>query len=580
MTALIVPVHAIQRFAVLGILFAALATNAPASQGQAQDQDPAQDPSQSQAPAQTSAPPPQGAGAGRATPASQSSPLPARLSDVEGSVRLAQIAAPAEPSQAPAAGQLPPPPPADETFDQASVNMPVLAGMQIETGDDGRAEVEFNDGSIARLTPNSAVAIVSLESAGEGLRAVRGLSYYELPAGSPGVLTLEAGPDQARLAPNTLLRADLDNPPFQVAVLRGSAHFNNKSSDIGFEANAGETASLDPSSPTAYDLKQDVAENTWDAWNGDRDSALAQMADGETNARVGNGSSDSAAWNDLDYYGTWYNVPGAGMAWAPDGVDASFDPYGAGAWGLYSGVGYTWVSSYPWGWLPYHCGGWSYFNNFGWGWQPGRGCGGFGGVGWYPYTGLHHAPNGYRIPPRPVPLDPRLRNHLGGVPLPRSQPLKPVLRGPEYRFRTVGGTRPEPRAFPLGKVASANGGAGTESAGDGGLGFAPTLPVVNGQQYRQPGGYGFAGGAGGGGAYGARGYGGGAYGAGGLQSQHIERGRVVVTPSTGPIAPLPRVVAPAPRIAPPPRVIAAPPRVVMPAPAPHFSAPAPAARPH
>ncbi len=532
-------------------------------------------PDQSQAQPPDQAPPP------TAAPPTQQSPLPARLSDVEGSVRLVRVG-PAQPAAQPAAqgtGQIPPPPPADEVFRQATVNMPVLAGMKIETGDDGRAELEFNDGSIARLTPNSVVALVSLDAHGEQLRAVRGLSYYELPGQSISVLSVEAGPDQVRLEPNTLLRADLDSAPYQVGVLRGSAHFNNPALDIGFEVNTGETASLDPTSPTAYDLKQDLAQNSWDAWNSDRDSTLAQLADGETNARVGNGGQDSEAWNDLDYYGSWYNVPGAGMAWAPDGVDASFDPYGQGAWGYYSGIGYTWVSSYPWGWLPYHCGGWSYFNGFGWGWQPGSGCGGFGGVGWYPYTGVHHRPPGYRIPPHPVPLDPRLRTHLGGVPLPHAQPLRPVERGQSYRFRQVGGTRPEPRAFPLSKTASASG----SDSGDGGAGFAPVLPIVSMQQYRN----GLVG--------------------GGLQGEHIERGRTLFTPGqntiaplpgviprqAGPIAPLPGVVRSSPGvIAAPPRVIPLTPHYSAPAPhysaptphyaapAPHVSAPAPAARGH
>jgi hypothetical protein len=41
--------------------------------------------------------------------------------------------------------------------------------------------------------------------------------------------------------------------------------------------------------------------------------------------------------------------------------------------GLLPTFGYTWVSGYPWGWLPYHCGAWGYYP-FGWGWAPG-GCG-------------------------------------------------------------------------------------------------------------------------------------------------------------------------------------------------------------
>jgi len=494
-----------------------------------------------------------------AFPQPVASSLPARLSDVEGSVHIGQMSASpggTDATRQTAPGQVPPPP-ADQAFSQATLNMPVLAGTEIATGDDGRAELQFNDGGIARLTPNSILHITSL---GNGAEQLRGLSYFETPDRGTGVITVQAGPDGVRLAQGSLLRFDLDSAPYAIAVLRGSAHFNNQASDIGFEANTGETATIDPQSATAYDLTQDMAQNSWDAWNTDRDSTLAQLADGETNARVGSGDTDSPAWNDLDYYGTWYNVPGAGMAWAPDGVDANFDPYGSGAWGYYSGVGATWVSSYPWGWLPYHCGGWSYFGGFGWGWQPG-GCGSYGGAGWYPYTGVHHPPPGYRLPARP--LDPRLRTHLGGVPLPHSQPLKPVVRGPIYRFRQVGGTRPEPRAFPLDKTASV----------DGGPGFAPILPLGNTQGYGQQPGSAFNGSTYGS-SYGNNGAGLPARRIGPGVEPGIGRGRAIITPGPNVITPPSRMLPP-PRMAVPPPVRVAPP----PAAAPRFSAPPPASVP-
>ena len=85
--------------------------------------------------------------------------------------------------------------------------------------------------------------------------------------------------------------------------------------------------------PAGYSVSAAIASISWDAWNSDRDAQLNAMASGETNARDGSENADAGAWDDLDYYGTWYDVPGVGEAWAPDGVNADFDPYGAGAWG-------------------------------------------------------------------------------------------------------------------------------------------------------------------------------------------------------------------------------------------------------
>jgi hypothetical protein len=212
-----------------------------------------------------------------------------------------------------------------------------------------------------------------------------------------------------------------------------------------------------------------IASISWDAWNSDRDAQLNAMASGQTNARDGSDNADAGAWDDLDYYGTWYDVPGVGEAWAPDGVNADFDPYGAGAWGYYTGVGYTWVSAYPWGWLPYHCGIWSHYNRFGWLWQPGA-CGTYDGGGWFPYTAVFNPPHGYRLPRyRPIhPFDPRLRTHLGGVPLPPLQAYQSVSRGPQFKFRALGGARPEPRPLPV----------ENKTTSDGGTVYAATLPIL------------------------------------------------------------------------------------------------------
>src|SRR5215469_4645070 len=42
-----------------------------------------------------------------------------------------------------------------------------------------------------------------------------------------------------------------------------------------------------------------------------------------------------------------------------------------GAWAWYPGYGYTFVSAYPWGWMPYRYGNWMFVPGFGWMWQPG-----------------------------------------------------------------------------------------------------------------------------------------------------------------------------------------------------------------
>src|SRR5664279_2135280 len=65
-----------------------------------------------------------------------------RLSDVQGSVQIDKNAG---------AG-----------FESAFLNLPITEGAQIKTGDRGRAEIEFEDGSTLRLAPNTAVQFNTL----------------------------------------------------------------------------------------------------------------------------------------------------------------------------------------------------------------------------------------------------------------------------------------------------------------------------------------------------------------------------------------------------------------------------------
>ncbi len=71
----------------------------------------------------------------------------------------------------------------------------------------------------------------------------------------------------------------------------------------------------------------------------------------------------------LSRYGSWSVVSGQ-RVWRPR-VSSTWRPYALGRW-RNSPSGAIWVSSEPWGWVPYHYGTWDYFPSFGWAWVPGR----------------------------------------------------------------------------------------------------------------------------------------------------------------------------------------------------------------
>lgn len=319
-------------------------------------------------------------------------------------------------------------------FKQAELNMPLVQGMKIMTADDGRAEIEFEDGSVARVTPNSSITLSDLSREGDGttetvIEADSGLTYYELE-GRAGQYTVTFGQDKITPIDTAIFRVDLDSTPAELAVMHGSVHASNDAG-LDVEAHTEETLQFDQNNPNEYQLLESVAANSWDQWNSDRDEALAQVAQ-NAGEEAENGG---APWGDLGAYGDWYDVPGYGMGWSPYGVGAGWDPYAVGSWGYYSGIGYTWISPYQWGWWPYHCGAWSWFDGFGWLWFPGNcGFGGMGeGFGWYPYGTIWSVPPGYVCPQRPKPLHehnrPTRNPKHGPVP---AQPLIAVDRAPQF----------------------------------------------------------------------------------------------------------------------------------------------------
>src|SRR5246500_87373 len=67
-------------------------------------------------------------------------------------------------------------------FEEAFINLPITQGTQLKTGDRGRAEVEFEDGSSMRLTPNTTIQFNKLGLSDDGKRIseinlVQGMAY-------------------------------------------------------------------------------------------------------------------------------------------------------------------------------------------------------------------------------------------------------------------------------------------------------------------------------------------------------------------------------------------------------------------
>jgi hypothetical protein len=372
-----------------------------------------------------------------------------RLSSVDGQVQLAQ------------GSQI--------LASQALANTPLFEGTQITTADDGRAEVQFEDGSVARVSPNSSLTLSQLRQQGALMDTEivlnSGLGYFELQGDTQSShMRVRFGENAVGVSGFTVMRVGLDDPPGELAVFSGNAHLDGGSS-LSLDLHGGESAKLDASDPGNYQLAESIEPDSWDAWNSDRDQALTAEEADRTAATSNLPNSNNPAWSDLDANGNWYNVPGQGYVWSPYEAESSaWDPYGCGSWMWTPGYGYIWVSCEQWGFMPYASGLWSYYGGFGWGWAPG-GYGWWGGGGWgynignTPFRYVPpKRPRGGPIPAgggstirvaggkfQPYPVVPVNRIHSGGTEQPvrvrnapvtfagnTVQPLRPIASRPVY----------------------------------------------------------------------------------------------------------------------------------------------------
>src|SRR5271165_106991 len=324
-----------------------------------------------------------GAGPGRAV----------RLSSVDGQVQVS------------AGGQV--------LADQAVANTPLFEGSQIATGDDGRAEIQFEDGSVARIPPDSSLTLTVLRPGGETeMELEAGMGYFELQDGNHGAVRVRFESSLVTVSGFTVLRVKLDEGPAELAVFSGNAHVDG-TNGTSLDLRGGQSVTLG-----SLNVADAIQPDSWDAWNGDRDQAMTAEDVGSTPATSGVPDSNNPAWSDLNANGTWYNVPDQGYVWSPyDASNPGWDPYGEGYWMGTPSYGYVWVSGYSWGYMPYQCGAWNWYNSFGWGWAPG-GCSPWwgGGPGWVFNVG--YVPAWYRLPDRP---------HYPRPVSPRPMPYSPVV---------------------------------------------------------------------------------------------------------------------------------------------------------
>ncbi|QNK00029.1 FecR family protein [Dyella telluris] len=289
--------------------------------------------------AQDQAPPDDGSGAG--DPPSRI----ARLSYREGDVGLL--------------------PAGEKDWGDASLNRPLTTGDRLSTGQNGRAELELDNGTLriaddsnfGFLTLNDQLTQVELTQGTVNL-TVRGTDNgqgYEIDTPTVALVVNQPG----------TYRVDIseDGKSTRVTDFDGRATVYGEGGAQRMVAE-GRSYEFTDSSLNEVTVNDIEGGDDFDTWCNSRNQRYASEPG---NQYV---SPDVVGAQDLNQYGNWQSDPDYGQVWYPSNVGADWSPYSDGHWSYVAPWGWTWVDTAPWGFAPYHYGRWAHVRER-WCWVPG-----------------------------------------------------------------------------------------------------------------------------------------------------------------------------------------------------------------
>jgi FecR protein len=283
---------------------------------------------------------------------------------------------------------------AGQGYEKAFLNLPITEGMKIRTSHDGRVEVEFEDGSALRATPDTELEFAELSMRDSGARVStvvlgKGTAYLNFKPGKDDEFTLNFGREKVPLKKPAHLRVEVSDSDAQLAVFSGD--LNVESPTGTFTLDKRQTATFDQAGEGDFTIAKNLEPSLYDDWDKQEGKYHDQYTVASNYSPYGYGVSD------LGYYGNYFSVPGYGLCWQPYLVGLGWDPFMNGSWMWYPNVGYAWVSAYPWGWTPYRYGTWFFMAGRGWVWSPGNSW-----AGWNTMPRVIDPPRGFVLPKPPA----------------------------------------------------------------------------------------------------------------------------------------------------------------------------------
>jgi hypothetical protein len=253
----------------------------------------------------------------------------------------------------------------------APLNLPIRQGYVLAT-DNGRAEVEFENGAMAFLGANTVVEFYDL-SLRDGDRITRlvlrqGTAIVYVNPDNGDYFSLTGGDFTVEAAGRTTFRLDNFDDGSSVNVEQGQVNVIRTDKPTPLEKGQSFSVRANDSGGTPIGRAPDS--DDFDHWVSGRIESSVTATNYST--QYVNSADYTAGFGDLYTYGSWFPMGGYGYCWRPFGVGLGWSPFafGFGSWYQDPFWGDTFIGSAPWGWLPYHYGGWVFSPVYGWVWNP------------------------------------------------------------------------------------------------------------------------------------------------------------------------------------------------------------------
>jgi hypothetical protein len=262
----------------------------------------------------------------------------------------------------------------DAEISELSRNMPIMAGDRIWT-EDGRAEIQFDDGSIINLDAGTKI---DFEAIGDSIGRYEDSTLIKLWAGSIYATIFHDRDSSQNLQVQTMAgsisllnrgsyRIDLgDDYSLRLTVFDGLAEVSNNRETA--MVRSGQRLFLEPGDQIMDPVDFANAEiDEFSEWVMERTSHFSQTK----SVQYVDDTLDYLV-DEMDDYGDWrYSDDYDSYIWIPRTTYVYNDwrPYYNGDW-VWTPHGWTFVSYDPWGWTTYRYGRWDW-SPWGWCWIPG-----------------------------------------------------------------------------------------------------------------------------------------------------------------------------------------------------------------